>query len=233
MEVQSQLNKRINWSHAGEKSSGISKYYSEIIRLPDRPVRTAYPGRQMAGGPYPVMNNTITNKIASTKDRQLNDQLAILERNMERKIDDTNFGDIYSRYVILAWQYGETGRAINFFKVLAERHPESPNALAALGTITYGWRGQILLQKGLDCIEGAIGIDNDNFFSRINYATFTAYFPNGFVKSMHDLSILRRNEEAFPQRLNLINRRINYICSQHGHDRMPAEYIEPVIKQRL
>ncbi|MFQ5686332.1 MAG: tetratricopeptide repeat protein [Candidatus Scalindua sp.] len=216
LEVQGRLNKKINWSHANEKSSGINKHYSEIIRLS-----------------YPVMNNTIINKLASTKDMQLNDHLAILERNMERKIYDTNFGDIYTRYVILAWQYGETGRAINFFKVLAERHPESPNALAALGTITYGWRGQILLQQGLDCIESAIVIDNDNFFSRINHATFIAYFPNGFAKSMYEFSILRQTNKGLPQKLSLINNYINHICLQHGHDRIPAEYIASAIRHRL
>lgn len=238
LEVQNRLNKRINWPHANEKSFGISKYYSEVIQLPARQMPTyrlpaGKAGTDSAGGPYPVMNNIITNKIASAKDRRLNEHFAILEKNMERKLDDAVFGDIYTRYVLLVRQYGETGRAINFFKVLAERHPQSPNALAALGTITYGWRGQILLQKGLDCIESAIRNDNDNFFSRINHAIFIAYFPNGFMKSMYELSLLRQVKGDFLQRLNLINRSINYICAQHGHDRNPAEYIEPVIKHRL
>lgn len=216
LNVQERINKEINYSHASENPSGISKHYSEVIRLP-----------------YPVMNNTITNKAASAKDTQLNEHLAILEKNMEIKLDDAIFRDIYSRYVLLTWQYGETGRAIKFFEVLAERHSESPNALAALGTITYGWRGQILLQKGLDCIESAIGNDNDNFFSRINHAIFIAYFPNGFAKSMYEFSILRQTNKGLPQKLSLINNYINHICLQHGHDRIPAEYIASAIKHRL
>jgi tetratricopeptide (TPR) repeat protein len=217
LEVQSRINKKVDYPHKNERSLGNGKYYNEIIQFP-----------------YPIMNNTITNKATSTKDRQLNRHLAILERNMERKLNDTIFGDIYTRYILLTWQYGEINRAINFFEGLAKRYPQSPNVLAALGTITYGWRGQILLQKGLDCIEGAIEIDNDNFFSRINHATFIAYFPNGFMKSMYEFSLLRQIEKDSPKSLNIINYRINFICSQHGHGWDPAErHEEPVIKYAL
>lgn len=236
------LIKKIDYTHADETSLDKNKNYNEIIQLPARPVparktiagwRLAYPWGQMAGRLYPIMNNTNTKKGTSAKDRHLNEHLAILERNMKRKIDDAIFGDIYTRYTLLVWQYGETKRAINFFEVLAKRHSQSPNALAALGTVTYGWRGQMVLQEGLDCIERAIELNGDNFFSKISHATFIAYFPNGFVKSMYEFSILRQTEEDSPQRLNLIKYRINHICTQHGHDGILTEYVEPVIKHRL
>jgi hypothetical protein len=85
----------------------------------------------------------------------------------------------------------------------------------------------------LDCIERAIALDNDNFFARINHATLIAYFPNAFIRSMYELSLLRQAEAGFHQRLSLINNRINLVCYQHGHDRVPTEYKEHAINHRL
>ena len=79
-----------------------------------------------------------TKKVTSLKDKHLNGDLAILEKNMERKVDNKDFDDIYKRYVGLTRQYGEADRAINFFDGLAKRHPQSPNALTASGAKTYG-----------------------------------------------------------------------------------------------
>ncbi|MHC4269065.1 MAG: hypothetical protein ACYSTS_11455 [Planctomycetota bacterium] len=216
LRLQNQVNKKINFSHINEKSFESSRNYNEIIHLP-----------------YPIVDNPIAKKAKSKKDWQLNGHLAILEKSMERRLDNATFVDIYKRYTLLTWQYGETNRAVNFFEDLAKRHPRSSNALASLGTITYGWKGQMLLQKGLNCIENAIDLDNNNFFSRLNHATFIAYFPNGFVKSMYEFSLLSQTEEGFPQQLNLIDKRINLICSQHGHDRKPKEYVATVNKHQL
>ncbi len=215
-ESQSHIHKKINYTNTSANPSGNIMYNSKIIK-----------------SPYPIMKSTNTNKATSPKYKYLNEDLAMLEKNMERRVNNKAFGDIYKRYILLTQQYGETDRAINFFDDLAERHPQSPNALAASGVITYGLRGQMLLQNGLDCIERAIALDNDNFFARINHATFIAYFPNAFIRSMYELSLLRQTEAGFHQRLSLINNRINLICSQHGHDRIPTEYKEPVINQRL
>ncbi len=74
-----------------------------------------------------------TKKATSPKDKHLNGDLAILEKSMERKIDNKAFGDICKRYIGLTRQYGEADRAINFFNGLAKRHPHSPNALAVSG----------------------------------------------------------------------------------------------------
>jgi len=190
---QSHIYKKINYTNTRTNPSGNALYSSKTI------------------------------KATSPKDKHLNEHLAILEKNMERRVDNKTFGDIYKRYILLTRQYGETDRAINFFDGLAERHPQSPNVLAASGVITYGLRGQMLLQNGLDCIKRAIELDNDNFFARISHATFIAYFPNAFIKSMYELSLLRQAEAGFRrQRLNLIINRINLICSQHGHDRIPT-----------
>ncbi len=90
-----------------------------------------------------------TKKVTSLKDKHLNGDLAILEKNMERKVDNKAFDDIYKRYVGLTRQYGETDRAINFFDGLAKRHPQSPNMLAVSGVITYGQKDKMLLQNGL------------------------------------------------------------------------------------
>ena len=79
-----------------------------------------------------------TEKPASLKDRRLNEGLAMLEKSMERKIDNKAFSDICKRYIGLTQQYGEADRAINFFNGLAERHPHSPNALAVSGVETFG-----------------------------------------------------------------------------------------------
>jgi hypothetical protein len=81
-----------------------------------------------------------TKKVTSLKDKHLNGDLAILEKNMERKVDNKAFDDIYKRYVGLTRQYGEADRAINFFDGLAKRHPHSPNALTASEAKTYGQR---------------------------------------------------------------------------------------------
>lgn len=216
LKSQRQINKKINYSYTNSISLNQNRYNTEIVDMP-----------------YPILNNTNTKKTNSSKDKHLNKHLAILEKSMERRVNNITFGDIYQRYVLLAWQYGEAGRAINFFDNLAKKYPHSSNVLAASGTITYGWRGQMLLQKGLDCIQNAIKLDNGNFFSRINHATFIAYFPNGFMKSMYELSLLRETEAGFLQRLSLINNRIKLICSQHGHDTLPTVYKEPVIKHRL
>jgi hypothetical protein len=85
----------------------------------------------------------------------------------------------------------------------------------------------------LDCIKSTIELDNDNFFARINHATFIAYLPNVDIKSMYELSLLRQTEAGFHQRLSLINNRIDLICSQHGHDSIPAGHKEPVVNHRL
>ncbi len=77
-----------------------------------------------------------TKKVTSIKDKHLNGDLAMLEKSMERKVDNKAFGDICKRYIGLTKQYGEADRAINFFDGLAERHPLSPNALAVLGRYT-------------------------------------------------------------------------------------------------
>jgi hypothetical protein len=87
-------------------------------------------------------------KATSLKDKHLNRDLAILEKYMERKVDNKAFDDIYKRYVGLTRQYGEADRAINFFDGLSKRHPQSPNALAVSGAITYVQRDQMLLQNG-------------------------------------------------------------------------------------
>lgn len=121
-------------------------------------------------------------KVTSLKDKHLNGDLAILEKSMERKVDNKAFGDICKRYIGLTRQYGEADRAINFFNGLAERHPQSPNALAVSEAKTYG-------QKEI--------------------------------------------EAGFNQRLNLINSRLNLICSQHGHDSIPKGHKEPVINRQL
>ncbi len=216
LRLQNQVNKKISFSYINKKPFDCSRNYKEVIHLP-----------------YPIVNTPTTKNTKSTKDCQLNGHLTILEKSMEWRLDNATFVDIYKRYTLLSWQYGETNRAISFFEGLAERHPQSPNALAALGTITYGWKGQILLQKGLNCIENAVALDNNNFFSKLNHATFIAYFPNGFVKSMCEFSLLRQTKEKFFQQLNLIDNRINLICSQHGHERTPTEYVAAVTKHRL
>lgn len=214
--VRSQINKKIDYPSNNERLLDKNNY-SEIVQLP-----------------YPILNNTPAKKAPSNKDKQLNEHLVILEKNMERKYDDTIFEDIYLRYILLAWQYGETNRAIRFFEDLAKRHPQSPNVLAALGTITYGWRGQMVLQKGLDSIEKAMELNNKDFFAKISHATFISYFPNGFSKSMNEFSILMESENDSPKRLDLISHHINYICLIHGHDWNPAEsHKEPVIKYPL
>jgi hypothetical protein len=94
------------------------------------------------------IKNDSAKKVASLKDKHLNRDLAILEKYMERKVDNKAFDDIYKRYVGLTRQYGETDRAINFFDGLSKRHPQSPNALAVSGAITYVQRDQMLLQNG-------------------------------------------------------------------------------------
>ncbi|MCR4290081.1 MAG: hypothetical protein NUV86_07465 [Candidatus Scalindua sp.] len=81
-----------------------------------------------------------TKKAASLKDKHLNRDLAILEKYMERKVDNKAFDDICKRYLGLTRQYGKTDRAINFFSDLAERHPQSQNVLAVSGSITYDLR---------------------------------------------------------------------------------------------
>ena len=134
--------------------------------------------------PDRCMKKDSSKKVTSLKDKHLNGDLAILEKSMERKVDNKAFGDICKRYIDLTRQYGEADRAISFFNGLAERHPQSPNALTVSGAKTYGQRE----------IEA---------------------------------------EAGFNQRLNLIKSRLNLICSQHGHDRIPTEYKEPVINHRL
>ncbi len=78
-----------------------------------------------------------TTKATSLKNKHLSGDLAILEKSMELKVDNRDFGDICRRYLGLTRQYGETDRAINFFDGLAERHPQSQNVLAVSGSITY------------------------------------------------------------------------------------------------
>jgi len=79
-------------------------------------------------------------KATSLKDKHLNRDLELLEKNMERKVDNKAFGDICKRYIDLTKQYGEADRAINFFDSLAKRHPQSPNVLSVSGVKTYGQR---------------------------------------------------------------------------------------------
>ncbi len=89
-----------------------------------------------------------TAKAASLKNKHLNGDLAILEKNMERKVDNKAFDDIYKRYIGLTRQYGKADRATNFFDSLAKKYPQSPNALAVSGVITYAQRDKMLLQNG-------------------------------------------------------------------------------------
>ncbi len=81
-----------------------------------------------------------TAKAASLNNKHLNGDLAILEKNMERKVDNKAFSNIYKRYIGLTRQYGETDRAINFFNGLAERHPQSQIVLAISRAITHNLR---------------------------------------------------------------------------------------------
>jgi hypothetical protein len=94
------------------------------------------------------MKKDSTKKATSLKDKRLNRDLAMLEKSMERKVDNKAFGDICKIYIGLTRQYGEADRAINFFDGLAERHPQSPNALAVSGVITYAQKEKMLLQNG-------------------------------------------------------------------------------------
>ena len=183
--------------------------------------------------PYPFINSTTgANKISSAKDEQLDNHLTILEKYMERKTDDIIFGSLYTRYVLLAWQYQEINRAINFFEVLAKRHPQSSNVVAASGTITYGWRGQMLLQEGLDCLEKATGLNNQDLFSEIEYATFISHFPNGFQKSMDVFFLLKQREKDSPKLLDTINYHISCVRRQHGYDKDKiVEYDKTEIRQ--
>ena len=80
--------------------------------------------------------NDSTKKATSLKDKHLNGDLTMLEKSIERKVDNNAFGDICKRYIGLTRQYGEANRAINFFNNLAEKHPLSPNILAVLGKYT-------------------------------------------------------------------------------------------------
>ena len=86
------------------------------------------------------MEKDFAKKATSLKDKHLNRDLAILEKYMERKVDNKAFDDICKRYLGLTRQYGKTDRAINFFGDLAERHPQSQNVLAVSGSITYDLR---------------------------------------------------------------------------------------------
>jgi len=81
-----------------------------------------------------------TKKADSLKDKHLNRHLAMLEKCIEQKLDNKGFDDICKRYIGLIRQYGEAGRAINFFNGLAERHPQSQNVLAVSGSITHDLR---------------------------------------------------------------------------------------------
>jgi len=90
-----------------------------------------------------------TKKATSFKDKRLEGDLTILEKNMERKVNNKAFDDIYKRYISLTQQYGETDRAINFFDGLVARHPQSPNALAVSGAISYAQRDMMLLLNGV------------------------------------------------------------------------------------
>jgi len=90
-----------------------------------------------------------TTKATSLKNKHLSGDLALLEKTMERKVDNKAFDDIYKRYIGLTQQYGEADRAINFFDGLAARHPQSPNALAVSGAITYAQRDMMLLLNGV------------------------------------------------------------------------------------
>ncbi len=86
------------------------------------------------------ITNSSTKKVTSLKDKHLNGDLTMLEKSMERKVDDKAFGDICKRYIGLTRQYEETDRAISFFNNLAERHPHSPNVFAVSGVNTHGQR---------------------------------------------------------------------------------------------
>ena len=143
--------------------------------------------------------------------------LSILENYMERKQSDEIFRTMFSRYILLAWQYQETDRAITFFETLGKHYPHSPNVLAAVGTITYGWRGQMLLEEGLRCVTKATELKNNDLFSRIHYATFVSYFPNGFERAMHEFSLLKQDEKERPKSLGIINCRINCLRQRHGY----------------
>jgi hypothetical protein len=88
-------------------------------------------------------------KVASLKDKYLSGDLAILEKNMERKVDNKAFDDIYKRYIGLTRQYGKADRAINFFNSLAKRHPHSPNVLVVSGVIAYAQKEKMSLQNGV------------------------------------------------------------------------------------
>ncbi len=96
-----------------------------------------------------IIKKDSTKKATSLKDKRLEGDLTILEKNMERKVNNKAFDDIYKRYISLTQQYGETDRAINFFDGLAARHPQSPNALAVSGAISYAQRDMMLLLNGV------------------------------------------------------------------------------------
>jgi hypothetical protein len=119
-------------SHADESASKRTKKKEEAVKI--------LSGR--------CMKKDSAKKETSFKDKQLSRDLAILEKNMERKVDNKAFDDIYKRYVGLIRLYGEADRAINFFDGLTKRHPQSPNALAVSGAITYAQRDQMMLQNG-------------------------------------------------------------------------------------
>ena len=190
------------------------------------PLHTGSPGQEserrceeIARFPYPIIHNTtFTGKVSPAKDRDLDIHLSILEGYLERKHTDEIFSTMFARYVQLAWQYRETLRAVNFFETLAAHHPNSPNVLAAVGTITYGWRGQMLLQEGFNCVEKAAGLSNEDLFPKIHYAAFISYFPNGFERSMHEFSLLKQREQDSPKSVDMINSYMNSIRLDHGYE---------------
>ncbi|GJQ59462.1 MAG: hypothetical protein D8M57_09960 [Candidatus Scalindua sp. AMX11] len=185
------------------------------LPLPDRGKKC----EEMVHFPYPIINNTtFIGRVSTAKDRRLDIHLSILESYMERKHSDEVFSTMFTRYVMLAWQYQETLRAIKFFETLLDHHPHSPNVLAAVGTITYGWRGQTLLQEGLRCVEKATRLKSKDLFSKMHYATFISYFPNGFQRSMREFSLLKQEARDSPKSLDMINYHINCIRQHHGYD---------------
>ncbi len=174
---------------------------------------------QITHFPYSLIHNTpFVLKVSRAKDSQLDSHLSLLENYLERRHNDDIFSTLFTRYVLLAWQYQEYDRAISFFETLAKRYPNSSNVLTAVGTISFGWRGQMLLQEGLHSIEKATERKSEDLFSRIHYATIISYFPNGFQRSMHEFSLLKQEENGSTKYLDTINSRVNNIRLHHGYD---------------
>jgi|CXWL01.1.fsa_nt_gi hypothetical protein len=192
---------------------------SETIRIldsrnADRDFRIA-----LRGGPAAAL---YAEGLTLIRHGQIELGLSKLEEGIEKAIemslrDPLTFNDLTHRYGQIAFSRMGFQRPGNFFRQLANNHPNIPLVQATFAFNTLRNEGVHTIGRGLRSIDKAFQIDPGNLFARVAKALTLSYLPFGFAAADREWQRLLDDSTVPPDFMNMLLtfRRQTYLL--HGH----------------